>query len=108
MIEDINQVKEVHYRKAAAANDDLIVCDYIAPQFYEHYMALGRKAAQMRANDKTLKTQLRWGTCDIDIFTKTKGYQDMLKKVDINTFMGDYLLPDFDMKIKWKVKDDFR
>ena len=107
-LDDVNQVKEVHYRRAAAANDDLIVRDYIAPQYYERYMALGRRAAQLRAEDKTLKTQLRWGSRDIEIFTKTKGAEDMLKKVDIKTFMGDKSLPDFDMKIKWKVRDDFR
>ena len=55
-------IQEIHYRQAACGNDGLIVRDYIQPQYHARYMAIAQKAAERRADDGMLKTQIRWGT----------------------------------------------
>ena len=102
---DIKQVKEIHYRKVISENDKLTVRDYIAPNFYDRYMVIGQKAAQRRAIDKSLKTQIRWGSKDIEIFTKVKGSNEPLRKVKLTTFME---LPDIDMKAQWKIREELK
>ena len=48
-------------------------------------MALSRKATEMRASDKTLKTQLRWGDKDVEIHVKTKGSEENYRKMNLRS-----------------------
>ena len=71
-------------------------------------MAIGKKAAERQAADNTLKTQTCWGDKDIEIITKTNVTREQFKKMNLLEFMGDSLLPDFDMEIEWKVRKEER
>ena len=64
-VEDQEYVKEIHRRRAASQNEDLMVRDYIPPQFWERYTTLAKVAAENRSNDTQLKTQIRWGPKDV-------------------------------------------
>ena len=105
-LQDPQKVKEIHYRKALSGNNDLIVRDYIPPQYHARYIALRKRATQMRAEDHLLKTQIRWGLKDVKIFTKEKGTQDQFCKQDLKDFMGEVPLPAFDTRIQWEVRKD--
>ena len=65
-------------------------------------------AAEAKANDPQLKTQIRWGLKDIKMFTKKKGTQEVFKKVSLKDFMGAQSLPDFDETIKWKTRREVK
>ena len=95
-------VKEIHYRRAASQNDDLTTRDYIPPPFYERYMAVVHKATERRSVDKMLKTQIRWGCKDVEIYLKEKGSKEPMKKADLREFMGKDTLPDFDFDLQKK------
>ena len=47
-----DHVKEIHYRKATSYNDELVIRDYIPPQFHARQMAIAKKAAERRAVDR--------------------------------------------------------
>ena len=100
------QVREIYRRKAFSENDDLILRDYIPPQFHSRYMAIAAKAKEVRANDNTIKTQIRWGNNDIEIFTRLKGSEEAFKKMDLLEFMDKTTLPDFDDTVKWKNREN--
>ena len=100
----INDVKEVHFWKAASGNDKLMIHNCIPPQLYNRYMTVARKDTELRASDKKLKTQIGWGDKDIEIFTKTKGSEEPLRKVDLADFMGETPLPSCEMNFKWKAR----
>ena len=104
----IEDTKELHYRRASSENNDLIIRDYIPPQLYTRYMAIAKKATQKRNDDKTLKTQLRWGPKDIEIYLKTKGTDEPMRKINLKEFMESDDLPVFDLSIKWKEKTEQR
>ena len=78
----IEDVKEIHFRRAKSENDRIITKDCIPPQLYDRYIAIANKATERRKLDSKLKTQLRWGVKDIEIFVKEKGTEEPLKKVD--------------------------
>ena len=70
-----NQVllREIYFCKADSQNDKLFVRIYVPPQVYKRYMALSKECAEQRWYDKELKTQIRYGHRDMEIFTKYKG-----------------------------------
>ena len=97
-------VKEIHHKRAASQNDDLVTRDYIPPQMYARYQAVAHRAKIMRAADSNLKTQLRWGGKDLEVYTKTKGSDEQMKLMNLQEFMQNDTLPDYDTNIKWKAK----
>ena len=93
--------REIHYRRAVSGNDDLQVRDYMPPQLHTRYMAIAIRAATKRKLDLRLKTQIRWGDTDTEIYIKEKGEQQHYKITDLLDFMGEEVLPDIDMSVKW-------
>ena len=69
-------------------------------------MAVVQQAKRSRAADPTLKTQLRWGHKDIEIYLKTKGQQEQYRKTSLKDFMGNENLPEFDTSVKWQHRRD--
>ena len=112
VLKDQDHIREIHYRRAVSCNDDLIIRDYVPPQYHARYVAIGKKAAERRAIDKTLKTQIRWGEKDLEIFVKNRmennadGEKERFRKTNLQEFMQDTPLPDFDMEIEWKARKD--
>ena len=96
----------MYYRKAASQNQDLTIRDYIPPQYHARYMALSAQAAVARSENKNMKTQIRWGDHDVEMFVKTKGNGEQYRKVKLKEFMGSIKLPEFDMSIRWKKTDN--
>ena len=66
-------------------------------------MALSRECADRRRTNKDLKTQIRFGKRDIELFTKEKGKGEAFKKVDLGDFMDTKNLPPYNHKISWKI-----
>ena len=105
VFKDTETIREIYYRKAISENRDLVVRDYIPPNYYARYAAVAKQAAEKRAKDKTLKTQLRWGEDDIEIFIKHRDNEEQFKKTNLKEFMEKEELPEFDMDIKWERRD---
>ena len=93
--------------QAACANENLTIRDYIPPNFYARFSAVAKKTAEKRAIDRDLKTQIRWGDADLEIFVKRRGGEDrQFKKMSLKEFMGATELPEFDVSIKWEKKGE--
>ena len=107
-LENEEHAREIHIRRAASGNEDLIVRDYIPPSFHSRYMAIARKAAQKRSVDKTLKTQLRWGLKDVEVFVKTRGENEQFRRISLKDFMEDDELPEYDSTLRWNQRRDQR
>ena len=96
------QAKEVFIRKAEIGDDDIIVRKYIPPGFYERFKFLNGLCAGRRGEDPALKTQLRFGKRDIELFTKIKGEDAPYKQVRLVDFTDTTKIPPFDHTQKWK------
>ena len=103
---DQEQVKDIHKRKAEMQDDELIVRMYIPPNYYERFAHLNRVCKERREEDDTLKTQLRFGRNDLELFVKTKGDEAPYRQVPLEEFTDIEQVPIFDHKIKWKYHVD--
>ena len=101
-----SKIKDIRRRVADCRNPDIRTRDYVPPIFYDRYMALGRHASNMRENDNTLKTQIRFVNDDIALFTKTKGTDEPFLEADMNDISKRIRLPAIDYAVKWNMKAD--
>ena len=65
-------------------------------------MSLSKIYAQKRLEDTSLKTQLRFGQMDIEVYMKYRGEQVGYRLVKLEDFTDISMLLDFDQNIKWK------
>ena len=105
-MEDQDQIKEIYMRKAELRNDEITVRTYIPPNYYNRFTYLNQICKEAGGKDNTLKTQLRFGQKDIEIFVKYKGENAPFRMVKIEDFTDPKLVPKFDHSIKWKIFED--
>ena len=105
-LEDHRQVRELYIRKAEIKNDKIIVRQYIPPNFYERFSHLNMICREKRMEDETLKTQIRFGKKDLEIFVKHRGDETPFKLVRMYEFTDVDNIPPFDHQIKWKRIED--
>ena len=96
------EIRELHIRRAESRNDRLTVRNYIPPSFYERFMSINRLCADARAQDPNLKTQLRFGRQDVELFTKYKGGELGYRLVKLEEFLDTTKIAPFDHKVKWR------
>ena len=105
-LDKLEQVKEIHICKAECRNDDVTTRCYIPPNFYDRFMALKGICMVQRAGNPLLKTQLRFGKSDIEVYTKYKGESTGYRLVKLEEFTDVSRLPTFDHQIKWRIVPD--
>ena len=103
---DHEHIKELHHRRAVVGDEDIMIRDYVPPQYHDRYMALVRRSKEKRNEDRSLKTQIRWGHKDVEIFTKQRGTEERFQKAGLKEFMGENVLPEFDTNRVWKERKD--
>ena len=103
-VENTDTIREIYYRKADSKNDEINLRNYIPPQFHARYMALNRECTEQRSKNQRLKTQIRFGKQDIELFTKEKGSDEGFKKIKLEEFMNTDDLPRYDHSVKWKIR----
>ena len=97
-----SDIRELYSRKAESRNDNLIIRNYVPPNFHERFMFLNKICAEKRMDNPQLKTQLRFGKKDVEVYTKLRGDDQGFKKVHLEDFTETKLIPKFDAKIKWR------
>ena len=102
--DNTEMIREIYTRKANSQTDEMMIRNYVPPQLHARYMALTRQCTQKRAENPNLKTQVRYGHKDLEIFIKIKGSEEGYKKTCLNEFMGNNNLPPYNHSIKWKKK----
>ena len=93
--------KELFIRRAESRNDNLTVRCYIPPNFHDRFMSLNKICMEKRKQDPSLRTQLRFGSKDIEVWTKYKNEEKGFRRVNMEEFT-DQTVPEFNHTIKWK------
>ena len=81
---DPDIVKNVRRRVADCQNSSIRMRDFIPPQFFDRYSALAKYASEIRTNDKSKKTQIRFGESDLILLTKTRGSDELFLPLDMS------------------------
>ena len=88
-MEDAEHIKNIHRRKAECKNYNINIINFILPQIFKRYKSLNKICSERRKSDKSLRTQIRFGKTDLEIWTKIRGEDKPLKNVDLISFLGD-------------------
>ena len=67
-----DEVKDLFMRKAEMKDESVTLRNYIPPNFHERVMYLNAVCAEKRSNEPNLKTQLRFGRRDVEVFYKNE------------------------------------
>ena len=97
VLDSPSKAQNIRRRIASCRNPAIKQRDYIPPQFFKRYGALSKYAKEMRDGDSGVKTQIRFGTDDIALFTKTRGTEDAFQMVD----MSQITLPQIEHNAAW-------
>ena len=98
----VEMIRELYIHKAEVGDDKITVRCYIPPNYHERFMYLNGICTEMRQEDQSLKTQIRFGKKDIEIFTKRKGEEEGYRKVNLVEFTDISKIPEFNHRIKWR------
>ena len=79
-----SKVINVRRRIADLQNEDIKTREFVPPQFFKRYNALSKHAADARKANRDLKTQIRFTSEDICLYTKIKGTDGPLEPADMD------------------------
>ena len=65
-------LKKCTPERLESRNENIVLRSYIPPNFHARFMCLSRICTEKRAGNPLLKTQLRFGKSDVEVFTKIK------------------------------------
>ena len=103
---NLDHIKEIHICMAECQNPLLNTRNFIPPGFYARYMAASNKCSEVRKQYPDTKTQIRFGSVDIEIMMKARGSTEPYRSVKLLSFMGTNPLPEFDHTRQWKTRVD--
>ena len=103
---DMEMIRDIHWRISEIRDARLTIRNYIPPQIWGRYTYLSRECATYRKENPTIKTQLRYGTRDIEIMIKVKGTNEPYKTVPIDKITNPENVPKYDHDISWKQRSE--
>ena len=106
VLDSPRKIRDIRRRIADCRNPTIKTRDFIPPLFFDRYSALSRHAAELRSNNRDLKTQIRFVDKDIAIFSKIKGTDDPFSSMDMETLRDELDLPPVDYNVVWKKGND--
>ena len=101
-----DSIKEIHMRAAECRNDEIILRNYIPPQYYQRYVAISAICKDMCSSETNLKTQMRFKHGDIEVLTKYKGSEEPYRILPLTELKDFDSIPGYDHSIRWNKKVD--
>ena len=103
---DHDSIKDIYSRAAELKNDDLMTRIFVPPQFWDRYRHINQYCAQMRADNRDIKNQIRFGDEDIEVLVKNRMEDDRYSILPLDTIEKDGSIPKFNHSIVWKKRKD--
>ena len=103
---DMGSIKEIHRRVAEIRNDEIMIRNYIPPQFWDRYRHLSQYCADLRSQDPNLKTRIQFNERDVEVLTKQRRSEEPFKILDLKEIEAKGEIPKFDHSISWKRRSD--
>ena len=103
---DLDSIKEIHRRVAEIRNDEIMIRNYIPPQFWERYRHLSQFCSDLRSNDSNLKTRIQFSDKDLEVLTKQRRSDEPFKILELKEIESKGSIPKFDHSISWKRRSD--
>ena len=99
-------IKYIRIRMAECNNPKLQAVNLIPPQLFSRYTTLSIYARDLRMREKNLKTQLRYGTRDVELWTKYRGENERYTLFPMEDIENDCQMPKFNHTARWNRKQE--
>ena len=96
----------MYWRISEIRNPEVILRNYMPPQYWSRYMFLSRECTAYRADNPNMKTQMQFGAKDVEIFLKKKGSGESFKQVPYETITDPRDIPIFEHSMKWTQRSE--
>ena len=106
VMSDERHIKDIRSRMAQCRDPDLQLQDFIPPQLSKRYIALSKFAQDLRGKDNGMKTQIRYGQVDVELWTKRKCQDKRYDTINMEEIEMNERLPKFDHTIRWTRKQE--
>ena len=93
-------------RVAACKDDRIHLRNFVPPQYYNRYMFLSKRCAELRGSDRQKKTQLRFNNCDIEVLIKDRGSSEPYRVIKHEEICNLVDLPEYNYQQEWRVRRD--
>ena len=67
---EYSSIRDIHRRAAELQNEDIMVHNFIPPQYWERYTHLNKYCGKMKQKDKDIKFQIRFSETDLEVLIK--------------------------------------
>ena len=104
--DNMEDIKDIRRRVIDCGNTDVTIRDFIPPQIYERVKFLNKVCADMRLKNPLLKTQIRLGVKDVEVYLKEKGTEEPYKMAALRDIVDIKELPRFDHEIRWNRRSE--
>ena len=91
---------------AEIKNDEIMIRNYIPPQFWDRYRYLSQYCSDLRREDPNLKTRIQFNDKDLEVLTKLRRSDEPFKILELKVIESRGAIPKFDHSITWKRRSD--
>ena len=105
--QDFDSVRDIKSRVAEVKNDEIVMRNFIPPQYWGRYKFLSNYCAEKQSGDENLKTMIRFNDTDMEVLFKNRKVENqfnVLSLKDIETETGP--IPKFDHSVSWVRRQD--
>ena len=103
---ELEAIREIHKRVAELRNDEIMIRNYIPPQFWERYRYLSQHCADLRGHNSNLKTKIQFNYKDLEVLMKQRRSEEPFKVLELKEIEEKGPIPMFDHSIIWKRRSD--
>ena len=103
---EIESIKEIHKRAAELKNEEIMIRNFIPPQFWERYRFISQYCSELRQDNSNLKTKIQFSDYDIEVYTKLRGTEDQYKILPLAEIEEHGPIPKFNFSIEWRKRSD--
>ena len=99
---DHDTVRDIYSRAAEIRNDDLQTRIFVPPQFWPRYQHISQYCANLREDNKDIKTLIRFGNEDIEVLIKDRSKEDHYSVLTLEEIEKNGTIPKFKHEVIWK------
>ena len=94
-------IREIHRRTAELKNEEIMVQNYIPPQFWERFSHLNRYCMDLKNDDKDVKFQIRFNDKDLEVLIKNRRTDEHYYILPLEDIEKKGEIPKFNYSITW-------
>ena len=103
---DHDSIREIQKRAAELQNEEVMVRNFIPPQFWDRFSFLNKYCMNLRQLDKDIKYQIRFNDRDLEVLLKNRRTDESYYILPLSDIEKEGEIPKFNHKIVWTKRND--